>query len=128
MFEALIASVCVTLLSLVGVFIFKDKGKITGTHRFILPFAIGVFLSVVLIELIPETLADNSELGPFAVMFGFLGFFALSHVLRTFHHHHNDPKSLNASIGLIKRLIIDSHSIVKYINKMTVLVNFNYCK
>lgn len=90
MFEALIASGVVALVSLTGVFIFKDKGHLAGAHRFILPLAVGVFLGIVFLELLPETLELSPEYGAFAVLFGFLGFYLLSHLLATFHHHHHN--------------------------------------
>ena len=85
---ALIASVIVASLSLIGVFTFGKH--IAGTHRFIIPVALGVFLGVVFFELIPETLHANEEWGAFAIVGGFLGFYLLSHLLRSYHsHNHN---------------------------------------
>lgn len=100
MFEALLAAIAVTLLSLVGVFFFgKEDAHLTGTHRFILPTAVGVFLGVVFFELIPETLEASAEWGPIAIVLGFLGFYFLSHFLETFHHHHFDSHDACASGG-----------------------------
>jgi zinc and cadmium transporter len=100
MFEALLAAIAVTLLSLVGVFFFgKEDAHLTGTHRFILPVAVGVFLGVVFFELIPETLKASVEWGPSAIVLGFLGFYFLSHFLETFHHHHFDSHDTCASGG-----------------------------
>ena len=47
MFEALIAATSIALLSLVGVFFFGKSGRLTGSHRFILPVAVGVFLDLI---------------------------------------------------------------------------------
>lgn len=88
MFESLIAAVAIASLSLIGVVFFRKSGHITGTHRFIIPIAIGVFLGVVFFELIPETLHASEFYGALAIVGGFLGFYALSHFLRTYHHHH----------------------------------------
>ena len=88
MFEAFIASVCIALISLAGVFTFGSKGRLTGAHRYVLPVAIGVFLGVVFFELIPETLEMNAEYGSFAIVAGFLLFYLLSYLIDTYHHHH----------------------------------------
>ncbi len=90
MFEALFGSIAVTLLSLIGVVFFGTSGHLKGSHRFILPAAIGVFIGVVFFELIPETIEASHEWGPVAIVAGFLGFYLLSYILDTFHHHHFD--------------------------------------
>lgn len=86
--EALIASAGITLLSLIGV-LFWGRRHVSG-HHFILPAAVGVFLGVIFFELIPETLEMSHEIGPIAILAGFLGFYLLSHLLDTYHHHHYD--------------------------------------
>lgn len=90
MIFALIAAVCISLLSLLGVFFFGKSGHLAGTHRFIVPVAIGVFLGVVFFELIPETIEAGGFFGSVAIAIGFLSFYFLSHSLRTYHHHHDD--------------------------------------
>lgn len=88
MITALLAAFCITCCSLAGVFFFGKSGYVTGTHRYLLPLSVGVFLGVVFLELIPETLELSHEYGPIAVIAGFVGFYLLSFFLRTFHHHH----------------------------------------
>lgn len=90
MTEPLTAALCISLLSLIGVFFFGKSGHLKGTHRFIVPIAIGVFLGVIFFELIPETLEGSHFYGSIAIAVGFLSFYLLSHLLRTFHHHHDD--------------------------------------
>jgi zinc and cadmium transporter len=90
MIESLIAASGVALLSLTGALFFGKKGHLSGTHRFIVPIAIGVFLGVIFFELIPETLAAAEFYGSVAIVVGFLSFYVLSHFLRTYHHHHNE--------------------------------------
>lgn len=90
MFEAFIAATLIAALSLTGAFLFKDSGHISGTHRFIVPLALGMFLAVVFFELVPETLHQNEKLGPVAIVFGFLGFYLLSHILRSYHSHSHE--------------------------------------
>jgi zinc and cadmium transporter len=101
---ALVASLAVAAVSLTGVFIFRNKGHITGTHRFILPLAVGVFLGIVFLELIPETLGGSPEYGAYAILAGFLGFYLLSHFLSTFHQHghaHSDVTRLKSGARML---------------------------
>lgn len=88
MIEPIIAATGVALLSLIGV-LFWGKRHISA-HHFILPAAVGVFLGVIFFELIPETLEMSHEIGPIAILAGFLGFYLLSHLIETYHHHHFD--------------------------------------
>ena len=102
------ASSLVALTSLIGVLIFKDKGYMVGAHRFVLPLAVGVFLGIVFLELIPETLAESPAYGAFAILAGFLGFYLLSHLLSTFHHHHHEHEDACAKDGARKLLVGDT--------------------
>lgn len=108
MFEALLASLGISLLSLIGVFFFGKDGHMTGIHRFILPTAVGVFLGIVFFELIPETLEGSHAWGPTMIMIGFLGFYLLSHFLDTYHHHHFDGHDDCSKNGGRKLLIGDA--------------------
>jgi zinc and cadmium transporter len=88
----LIAALIVSLLSLVGIFIVGHTSSGFGTHRLVLPLAVGVFLGVVFFELIPETLEISPLWGPLAIVCGFLGFYVIAHLLETYHHHHGDEE------------------------------------
>ena len=92
-FEAILASLGVALCSLVGVFFFGRAGKLDGIERYVIPTAVGVFLSLVLFELIPETLEASETWGGVAVAIGFLIFYVLSYELhRYFHSTEGDDK------------------------------------
>lgn len=106
MVEALVASVVVALVSVSGALVFGGQGRVTGTHRFILPFAVGVFLGIVFFELVPETIELSSSLGPPAILIGFFGFYFFSHLLSTYHHH--DGPDNHASESARKLLIGDA--------------------
>jgi zinc and cadmium transporter len=93
MFEPFIAAGIISLLSLVGILFLGQRGHLTGTHRFIIPIAIGMFLGVIFFELIPETLEAAELYGSVAIVVGFLSFYVLAHLLKTYHHHHNDTDS-----------------------------------
>lgn len=103
-----IAGIAVALLSLLGTFFFGRSGHLTGSHRFILPTAVGVFLGIVFFELIPETLEASPEWGPLAIVFGYLSFYLLSHLLETYHHHHFDHHDACMKNGARKLLIGDA--------------------
>lgn len=106
MFEALIAGLCIATLSCIGVFFFGKNGHLQGTHRFILPVAVGVFLGIVFFELVPETLDASPVGGPVSIMFGFLGFYLLSHFLDTYHHHHHADTPDSCSQNGARKLLI----------------------
>ncbi len=108
MFEAVIASIVVASLSLIGVLFFGRKSHETGIHHFILPTAVGVFLGIIFFELIPETIEASHEWGPIAIVGGFLGFYLLSYFLDTFHHHHSDHEDMCVGHGVHKLLIGDA--------------------
>lgn len=88
-FEALLAALAVALISVVGVFFFGTSEKLLGSQRYAIPMAVGVFLSLVLYELIPETLALAPEWGGVVIAFGFISFYILSNYLHTKFHHLN---------------------------------------
>lgn len=108
MTSALIASLIVALCSLTGILFFRNSGKIAGAHRFILPFAIGVFMGIVFLELVPETLAGSPEYGAFAILFGFFAFYFIAHLLTTYHHHHHDHSDGCVSNGARMLLVGDA--------------------
>ncbi len=108
MLEALLAALCITLLSLSGVFFYGNTRTLHGAHRFILPTAVGVFLGIVFFELVPETLEVSPAWGPVSIMIGFLGFYLLSHILDTYHHHHFDAHDTCRQNGARKLLIGDA--------------------
>lgn len=87
MFEALLAAVAVAATSLVGALFFGNTKGLHGAQRFVVPVAVGVFLSLILYELIPETLAQAPEYGGLAVAFGFIAFYILAQVLHRRYHH-----------------------------------------
>lgn len=87
-FEAIIAAVVVALLSVVGAVFFGNK--LQGVQRYVIPGAVGVFLALILFELIPETLHEAPTWGAGVIALGFIGFYILSHTLHTRHHHGED--------------------------------------
>lgn len=87
--DALVASGGVALVSVIGVFFFGGN-SLSRLTSFILPVAVGTFLSVVFFELIPEAIEISEVWGSVGVATGFLFFYLLSHLIRTYHHHHDE--------------------------------------
>jgi zinc and cadmium transporter len=86
-FEPIIAAILIALTSVAGAFFFGDNKKLIGTQKYVVPMAVGVFLSLVLFELIPETLALSPEWGGVAVAFGFISFYVLANYFHNKYHH-----------------------------------------
>lgn len=86
-FEAIGASILVASVSLIGVLFFGNNKYANGSYKYIAPIAVGVFLSLVLFELIPETLELSPVYGGIAVAIGFLLFYILSALLHKKYHH-----------------------------------------
>ncbi len=104
---SILAASAIALLSVTGAFFLGEKSQLRGIHRFILPIAVGVFLGVAFFELVPETLEASHTYGPIAILFGLLGFYLLSHILDTYHHHHGDDHDACVHNGARKLLIGD---------------------
>lgn len=84
--EAVGASVVVAITSLIGVFFFGSSKVLAGIQKYVVPVAVGLFLSLVLFELVPETLESAPVFGGIAVALGFLSFFVLSAMLHNKYH------------------------------------------
>jgi zinc and cadmium transporter len=107
--EAIVAAGAVALCSLVGAVFFGNSRHLEGVERYVIPTAVGVFLSLVLFELIPETLHSNEEWGGVAVAVGFILFYVLSYELhRYFHHKDKDDKDCSKKSAATLVLIGDA--------------------
>jgi zinc and cadmium transporter len=80
-FDALLAALAVTLISLIGVFFFGHDKRLIGAERYIVPVAVGVFLSLVFYDLIPDTISEAPTLGGMIIFAGFICFYIMSNVL-----------------------------------------------
>lgn len=101
LFEAIGVSLVIALTSVVGVAVFGHDKRLIGTERFVVPIAVGVFLSLVLTELIPETVEASPQWGTTIVMIGFLSFYILSHKLHQKYHHEADDCDRRGAATLI---------------------------
>ena len=89
-FEALLASVLIASISLIGVLFFGNNKRLIGMQKYIVPMAVGIFLSLILLELIPETILLSPKLGAVAIAFGFIAFYILANVLHKKFHQLED--------------------------------------
>lgn len=85
--QAIFVAGLVALASVVGVFFFGHDRRLIGVERYAIPVAVGVFLSLVLFELIPETVMASREWGGIVIAIGFIAFYILAHKLHTKYHH-----------------------------------------
>lgn len=89
-FEALLAAVAISFISLVGVLFFGNNKRLIGVERYAIPAAVGVFLSLALNDLIPETIESAPALGGIVIGVGFIAFYVLSSFLHKRFHNHED--------------------------------------
>ncbi|MEN9920984.1 MAG: hypothetical protein RL538_877 [Candidatus Parcubacteria bacterium] len=88
--EAFVASLLVALCSLIGVLLFGHDKRLVGAERFAVPVAVGVFMSLVLYELIPESLEAAPTLGGIVVAIGFISFYIFANILHKKYHDLED--------------------------------------
>lgn len=104
--EAILAASAVALCSLIGVLFFGNSRRLQGAERYVIPVAVGVFLSLVLFELIPETLESNPTWGGVMVGAGFILFYILSYELHRYFHHRAEADKDCAEKGAATLLLI----------------------
>ena len=86
LFEAFLASGAIALTAVVGALFFGNHKGLVGIERFVVPVAVGMLLSFVLYELLPETLAASPAYGGIIVAVGFIGFYILANYLHQRFH------------------------------------------
>ena len=88
--QILIAVFIVSLISVIGIFIFINKKILDKTLFFLVSFAAGTMLGAAFLDLLPETLEHGfRESIPIFILIGILSFFALEKFLH-WHHHHTE--------------------------------------
>ena len=85
---------------------FGNSRKLEGVEKFVIPVAVGVFLSLVLFELIPETLHANETWGGIAVAVGFILFYILSYELHRYFHAREENDQLCRQKGAATLVLI----------------------
>lgn len=109
--EAIGASLLIAVISIVGVLFFGNNKILANYKRYIAPLAVGVFLSLVLYELIPETLKISPEYGGIVVAIGFIAFYILSAILHRKFHNKKDVDCNKKSAGLLLLIGDSIHNI-----------------
>lgn len=92
LFQILIAVILVSLVSIIGIFIFFKQKILNKFLFFLVSFAAGTLLGVSFLDLLPEVFEEGSaESMPIFILVGILSFFALEKFLH-WHHHHTGEK------------------------------------
>lgn len=81
MFEAVSVAGGVALCSLVGALFFGKHPVFARLERFIVPVAVGVFLALALVELVPEAVAASPEWAGLVIGLGFVFFYLLAYFI-----------------------------------------------
>lgn len=103
--QAIIASIIVSLLSLIGGFVLIKRVKLSPKQLMhLISFAAGVMLAVSFLDLLPESMHDHAHQNYLSwSLVGVVAFFVLSKIIHQFHCHHPEkhqhPTALKISIG-----------------------------
>lgn len=91
--QILIAVLMVSLVSILGIFIFFKQKILNKVLFFLVSFAAGSLLGVAFLDLLPESLeAGFKETVPIFILLGILSFFILEKFLYWHHHHAGHEK------------------------------------
>jgi len=108
--EAILAAVGVALFSLAGALFFAKNRDFEAIEKYVIPVAVGVFLSLVLIELMPETL-EASSWGSVVIAIGFISFYGISYQLHKYFHQRKEDGDENCDQKGAASLILIGDSI-----------------
>ncbi len=89
MFNAILATVVVSLISLIGIVLFVKKSLFESKYgSILLSLAAGVMLATAIVDVLPEALEGGVTKEIFwALLAGICLFFLLERVIHSFHHH-----------------------------------------
>ena len=88
--QILIAVLLVSLVSILGIFIFFRKNTLNRALFFMVSFAAGTLLGAAFLDLLPEVIEGGfNEFTPLLILIGILSFFILEKFLH-WHHHHTE--------------------------------------
>ena len=93
--QILIAVFIVSLISLVGIFLFLKEKVIKKYLFYLVSFAAGSMLGAAFLDLLPEVFKDGfKEATPLFILLGIMSFFILEKFLH-WHHHHTGKKEVH---------------------------------
>jgi len=94
MFNAIIATVVISLISLVGALLLLRKKALTTTYGGIMvSMAAGVMLATAILDLLPEAIEAYHEKEVFwALLAGICVFFIMERLIHWYHHHNHEHK------------------------------------
>lgn len=93
--QILIAVIFVSLISLVGIFLFLKEKIIKKYLFYLVSFAAGSMLGAAFLDLLPEAFESGfKEIIPVFILLGILAFFVLEKFLH-WHHHHTGKKEVH---------------------------------
>ena len=85
----LLATGTISLISLIGIFIFSRYAENERMNSALISLSVGVFLGVIFLDILPESFEHTQNgLGPLFFLGGFLFFFVVSQTINLYHHHH----------------------------------------
>ena len=86
--QILIAVIAVSLVSILGLFIFYKQKSFNKMLFLLVSFAAGTMIGVAFLDLLPEVIEEGfSESIPLLIIGGILSFFVLEKFLHWHHHH-----------------------------------------
>ena len=95
--QILIAVVLVSLVSIIGIFIFLKEKILKKYLFFLVSFAAGSLLGAAFLDLIPEALESGfKDVIPLFILLGILSFFILEKFLYWHHHHHTGNEEVHS--------------------------------
>jgi zinc and cadmium transporter len=94
--KILIAVILVSLVSIIGIFIFLKEKILKKYLFFLVSFAAGSLLGAAFLDLLPEALESGfKDVVPLFILLGILSFFILEKFLY-WHHHHTGNKEVHS--------------------------------
>jgi zinc and cadmium transporter len=106
--QIVIASVLVSLVSILGILIFLRKNTLNKSLFYLVSFAAGTLLGAAFLDLLPEALEGGfKESVPIFILLGILSFFVLEKFLY-WHHHHTGHEHEEAHVFTYLNIIGDA--------------------
>lgn len=122
LFQILISVFIVSLISILGIFIFSKQKILNKILFFMVSFAAGTLLGAAFLDMIPEALeAEFKETLPIFILLGILSFFVLEKFLY-WHHHHASQE--HEEVHAFTHLNIIGDGIHNFLDGVVIAVSF----